>query len=96
MGASVQKSFRLPENVVNQLAEISAKFHSGSQTDAIIAAIAKYHASTLVEPIGWMQVRFRGKRRCPGCNNEFEGPGFVTLLSSGEVLSKIHCQKCAK
>lgn len=91
-----QKSFRFDDDIAAHLAELASGRHEGSFTAAVTEAIERYYSAVYSSPAGWISVRFQGKKRCPKCRNEFEGPGFVSLLSTGTVLGEVCCSKCAK
>lgn len=93
------RSFRFPEEKLELLKEIAEREHDGNQTQAVLAALERYHQE-LNPPIlrGYIQLDHvfdSGDEDCAGCDGPKGKAAWIAIYSNGSVKG-ILCDECVE
>ncbi len=94
------RSFRFPEEKLEQLKEIAERMHDGNQTQAILEAIDRYHKELTPPRLqGYIRIDriqdLNGEEGCPGCGKSLGSGAWVAVYSDGTVKGVL-CDDCVE
>jgi hypothetical protein len=94
------RSFRFPEEELEQLREIAEQFHDGNQTRALMEAVNRYHRDLFPPSLqGYIQLDrvMDGQRNvvCPGCGHLKTMGNWIAVYSDGSVKGVL-CDDCVE
>jgi hypothetical protein len=94
------RSFRLPEQELGFLKEIAARKHGNNQTQALLAAIDRYHEELHPPALqGYVRIdrlkKADGRGDCTSCRQPDASGAWVAIYSNGTVRGVL-CDKCVR
>ena len=94
------RSFRFPEDKLEQLKEIAKRRHQNNQTHALMEAIDRYYEELTPKLLqGYIQLdrihNLNIRDDCPGCGGSESERGWIAVYSDGTVKGVL-CDDCVE